>query len=623
MKKVLSVLLVCTMLFSMSIFSTNYYAENAKGLLEVGEGLSKNITLTEKDKGGEAALIIDNTGYYKIKVASSGEKTENYIGFALYDDLENIYLYPVLQLNSIEYKNIYLTAGTYYLYMAALDNDGNYVDQVVSIELEECNYSPIELTLDKTQEFSYNQTENAQFSFTPEESGDYALSYGDVLENDIISTSVTKDGSALEYRNSYAECVIFRLEAGETYLFNTYVAYSLDYDETNEANITISKLASNIYRPYIVTHDPILIPDSNGTISNLDLEIKIAYEDESVEYYHTSENRLDIFGFGIEYNGKFSDFGFATGWQKVKIHYFDTTCNCRVYITPMTVFGLNYGYTIDLNREYAIGENHDWFGQFSTFTTSKTGYYTLNTFFGHTLDEYIDFETLCILDNKDNFVKPNESGQYFLQGGKNYSIYMAGVFKETTTENIPFSITLVDEYKAVSFPDVAESDYFYSAVTWAYEKNIVRGDDYGLCNPEDICTRAEILTMLYRFAGEPEIESDYNPFVDVSEDDYFYKAVLWAVEKGITKGTSENTFSPYDTCTRANAITMIHRYYGSPRNYSLVSNGFEDVYEAQYFYNSAIWAFDNFITLGTDNTHFSPDDGCTRAQIITFIYRTV
>lgn len=173
------------------------------------------------------------------------------------------------------------------------------------------------------------------------------------------------------------------------------------------------------------------------------------------------------------------------------------------------------------------------------------------------------------------------------------------------------------EYKN-TFSDVGEY-YATDAVIWASYNKITYGVAEGLFAPDEFCTRAQILTMLYRVAGEPKVESAKNPFNDVNEDDYFYNAVLWAVEKGITYGTSADKFSPYDNCTRAQSVTFLYRAAGEPKVTSSVS--FTDVGADAFYANAVAWAAENGITYGTSTDKFSPYDTCTRAQAVTLIYR--
>ena len=165
-----------------------------------------------------------------------------------------------------------------------------------------------------------------------------------------------------------------------------------------------------------------------------------------------------------------------------------------------------------------------------------------------------------------------------------------------------------------------EADSYYSAaVAWALEKGITAGTGETTFSPDAACTRAQAVTFLWRASGSPAPQSHTMPFTDVAADAYYHDAVLWAVEQGITKGTSDTTFTPGETVTRAQAVTFLWRAAASPDVAG--SNPFEDVASDAYYANAVLWAVANGITTGTGTTTFTPNSDCTRAQIVTFLYR--
>lgn len=195
---------------------------------------------------------------------------------------------------------------------------------------------------------------------------------------------------------------------------------------------------------------------------------------------------------------------------------------------------------------------------------------------------------------------------------------------EVTYFTMPASdvtVKAVYEGDEVSFEDVAEGAYYYDAVMWAVENGITTGIDATHFNPNGTCTRAHAVTFLWRAAGSPAPESDTMPFTDVKTGSYYYDAVLWAVENGITKGTSATTFSPGATCSRAQIVTFLWRAQGSPAGGT--ANPFTDVKSDAYYADAVLWAVENSITKGTSATTFSPKANCTRAQIVTFIWRAI
>jgi hypothetical protein len=170
------------------------------------------------------------------------------------------------------------------------------------------------------------------------------------------------------------------------------------------------------------------------------------------------------------------------------------------------------------------------------------------------------------------------------------------------------------------FKDVLIDSWYYNAVNWAYENGITSGTSANTFSPNMKCTRAQAVTLLWRAAGSTMPDTTENPFDDINEESYYYKAVLWAAENGITTGTSDSTFSPSDICTRAQIVTFLYRFAGSPVIDEL-DIPFDDVPSNSYFYEAVKWAATNGITTGTSKTTFSPYVVCTRAQIVTFLYR--
>ena len=173
--------------------------------------------------------------------------------------------------------------------------------------------------------------------------------------------------------------------------------------------------------------------------------------------------------------------------------------------------------------------------------------------------------------------------------------------------------------KHPGFVDAPMSSYFYEAVMWAVESGITTGVSANRFDPNGVCTRAQAVTFLWRAAGSPEPETRTMPFTDVPAGSYYYDAVLWAVENGITKGTSDTTFSPNMTCTRAQIVAFLWRSEKSPAAGS--RNPFADVKATAYYADAVLWAVREDITKGTTSTTFSPDADCTRAQIVTFLWR--
>lgn len=226
-----------------------------------------------------------------------------------------------------------------------------------------------------------------------------------------------------------------------------------------------------------------------------------------------------------------------------------------------------------------------------------------------TSDKGYVLDTLTVLDSKDKAVKLTEkNGKYTftMPAGK---VTVSAAFKAAApaSEN--------------PFTDVPSGAYYEDAVVWAVKKGITSGTSATTFNPDGSCTRAQAVTFLWRAAGSPESKSAAMPFTDVPAGSYFEKAVLWAVENGITKGTSDTTFTPDASCTRAQIVTFLWRANGS---HAVSGNSaFSDVAADAYYAAAVAWAEKNGVTGGIGGGLFGSDNNCTRAQIVTFIYRAM
>lgn len=171
------------------------------------------------------------------------------------------------------------------------------------------------------------------------------------------------------------------------------------------------------------------------------------------------------------------------------------------------------------------------------------------------------------------------------------------------------------------FEDVLDQNaYFYDPVYWAVDQGITNGTSPTTFSPGDACTRAQVVTFLWRAAGSPAPAAETCDFTDVKADAYYCDAVLWAAEKGITVGTTATTFSPDDPCNRAQVVTFLWRAAGSPAPKDTASP-FTDMSSGQFFYQAVLWAVEQKITNGTAEKTFSPYKTCTRAETVTFLYR--
>lgn len=221
-------------------------------------------------------------------------------------------------------------------------------------------------------------------------------------------------------------------------------------------------------------------------------------------------------------------------------------------------------------------------------------------------DEGYALDKLTVTDKDGNRLSLSD------QGDGKYTFVMPG-------SRVSVDASFSKIAASVSFRDVTQSDYYYDAVQWAVEKGITEGTSATTFSPDASCTRAQMVTFLYRAAGSPAPKSTVNPFTDVSASDYYYNAVLWAVENGITTGVSADRFAPGATVSRAQTVTFLYRANGSP---AASGASFSDVAADEYYANAVAWAVRSGITTGTGNGKFTPNAPCTRGQIVTFLYRS-
>ena len=285
------------------------------------------------------------------------------------------------------------------------------------------------------------------------------------------------------------------------------------------------------------------------------------------------------------------------------------------------VSGINY--TVDASKAY---DANDTTYPGSTYYGPKTiNRVTIDSINGQAFDAKA---TYAVITNN-----------FLAAGGDTYYAFASATAQFDT--GIPLDEALMDyittelkgvigeQYKAPQgrvsytepFTDVTAGVY-HDAIMWAYKSKITTGVTDTTFVPNGSCTRAQIVTFLYRAAGSPEVaENVTNPFTDVSKDSVYYNAIMWAVEKKITTGVTDTTFEPNSPCTRAQIVTFMYRAAGSPELAKDAANPFSDVSDSSVYYNAILWAVEKKITTGVTETTFVPNDTCTRAQAVTFLFR--
>ena len=254
---------------------------------------------------------------------------------------------------------------------------------------------------------------------------------------------------------------------------------------------------------------------------------------------------------------------------------------------PVTISGTTEHGTVTVSTETAVG------GSTVTITVKPDSGYTLGG--------------ITVTDSEGNELSLTDNGN--------------GAYAFTMPSGkVEIHVTFTADGSRNPFQDVPGDAYYFEAVNWAVANNVTNGTSETTFSPDVGCTRAQVVTFLWRAAGQPEPTERTNPFTDVKEGTYYYKAVLWAVEKGITNGTSETTFDPDETCTRGQIVTFLWRREGKPAPTG-ANNPFADVKPSAYFGSAVLWAVETGITNGTSETTFEPNEGCTRAQVVTFLWR--
>lgn len=205
--------------------------------------------------------------------------------------------------------------------------------------------------------------------------------------------------------------------------------------------------------------------------------------------------------------------------------------------------------------------------------------------------------------------------------GHSYNIILLREPTDTVRGQVRFTCTRCSESHVTyyTFRDIDSKAYYFTPVVWALDAGITSGLDDTHFGPDALCNRAQVVTFLWRAAGKPEPQISRNPFSDVPEGSFYEKAVLWAYERGITTGTDASRFSPNAACNRAQVVTFLHRFRGCPE--PTVTAAFPDVHAGSFYHQAVLWAAQRGITLGMDGGYFCPELPCSRAQIVTFLYR--
>lgn len=421
--------------------------------------------------------------------------------------------------------------------------------------------------------------------------GNAVVQNGHILSTDGLDISVNlRDIGAGNSAGSSAYSYILRGDADRVTLS------TVDDDKLN-ADIQIGKYSVSVDG----TLDS-LTAGKNGTVNIEDakdaIQLDLAINDADFDFVSISgkadgDTTLSVTSNAVTVSGEIADMDF-------------TNMNRQTETSTAVVHGdLDAKFTLKNDTVVAaVDKDHD--GIFETTLDSDTAQhrfkYVINTDGTHTARC-----TLCDKTITENHV--------FVNG-----VCVCGARKTSgSIDDSSHGSTRPITNNRISFTDVSKTDYFYDAVLWAVENGITTGTSRTRFSPYATCTRAQAVTFLWRASGSPAPKNSRMPFTDVSHSAYYYDAVLWALEEGITTGTSSTTFSPDAVIDRAQAVTFLHRANGAP---SVTGRTvFTDVPQTTYYADAVKWAVDHEITTGTSAAAFSPNASCTRAQIVTFLYR--
>ena len=539
------------------------------------------------------------------------------------------------------------------------DKEGNTAGGTVAFDDNKLTYTPTANEAGKTitvtirPKLGYIDTEN-----TP-------LSFNITVEKPVIKHNVTittdDHGSASASPTVGAKGATIQLTAvpNEGYRFNTWQVTSGDITITNNAfrmpdsDVSINAIfEANTYNVTLNADGGTITEEKNITNYTYGVGATLPTADDITYTGHTFKGWYD--NEGLTSSPVTAIGGTETGnkeyWAKWEINQYTITYdlaggtaegNLDTYTVETGAFTLKNptksGYTFTGWSGTGLdGENN----MTVTIPTGSTGNRTYTAHWryngsGHSYSYYTIKATAgtggSISPSGNVSVREGRDQTFTITPDKGYAVAKVlidsknvGAVKSYTFENVRRTHTIEVIFMKASgnpqtgvFVDVPEGSYYEEAVNWAVEKGITTGTDATHFSPDGICTRAQIVTFLWRAAGSPEPKS-MSSFSDVSADSYYAKAVAWAVENGITTGTGDGKFSPDATCTRAQSVTFLFRAIGK-----LVDSKaeFSDVLTDSYYANAVAWAVENGVTNGIGDGLFGPDNSCTRAQIVTFLYR--
>ncbi|MBS4878894.1 MAG: leucine-rich repeat protein [Firmicutes bacterium] len=539
-----------------------------------------------------------NVGIAKVTVAVGSDTAE--VEFKIVKD----------EKPTVEMADVSVTYGTEYTMTAtAKTSAGNEItgENIITIQYytkEDCtqgetNTAPTnagtyyaKATLTGTYNY-VEATKIAKITISNATFSVKATGYSDTYDGQAHSITVAAEGASVTYSTdgtNYSEANPTFTDAGTYNVY--YKATKANHDDViGSATVKIAKVQTSL----TLTADPASRTGAgtvNLTVSSTGIPETATISAPACEGVTVSPNSDGTYSVSLPNETK--DYTFTVSYADDGNHE-AATATCTVSVTRRSSGGGTTTYTVTTdsakNGSVSVSPKNASKGTAVTITVKPDS--------GYELDK------LTITDKNGEALKLTDKGD--------------GQYTFTMPDGkVEVKAVFVKKVETRPFGDVSADAYYNQAVQWAQEKGITDGISNDLFGPDQPCTRSQIVTFLWRAAGSPEPKSTAAGMTDVVPGSYYAKAVAWAVENGITTGTAEGTFSPDATCTRAQAVTFLARAQNAK---ATGKTAFSDVPADSYFADAIAWAQANGVTTGTSETTFSPDNDCTRAQIVTFLYR--
>ena len=461
-------------------------------------------------------------------------------------------------------------------------------------------------------------------TFTPATSGYYRIEYTSATKSASIVMTDSSDSvsNAIRENNKWTIYGVFKLEANAEYLFEIKAPYdSMDVLITKESADWLPNIQGTVLINLFEStnlYTGLQIPSSNTADNNYSVSTRnfpgnVASETIAVT---STGNCIELELVETAARSYYKLTGVQAGTDTLRISTtycgVTKTTDVQVNVTDLILVPENVSDEMELHLGASITP------RFSVYKRTGTPDNCTDTWTAEALD-YVYYSEGAFQYNGQTVtaLSVNDEGLYTAMY-PGFGIMRIQAYKDgKLLAELGYNVVVRD---ANPFEDVALGEYYYNAVLWAAKRGVTTGATETTFEPAENCTRAQVVTFLWRAAGSPEPNSTACDFTDLDVNEYYYKPVLWAVEEGITTGATETTFEPDEKCTRAQVVTFLWRFASRPEPNSTACN-FTDLDVNEYYYKPVLWAVEKGITTGATETTFEPAENCTRAQVVTFLWR--